>query len=803
LARLWIVDRSRQRRAALARLAAATEDAVLGAPGDLCFESAGTPEVVVLALGGNWEQELEFAHTFGRGGAHTRWLLIGDPGDEAEALARFDTRDVEFLIFPPDATRLRTRIALEPDSEAAPSLSERARREAVAARFARWFGDLELPDVLRALDPRLADVPVWIRGERGTGRSVIARYIHFFGGTAGGTLAHVPCTPQTRPGDLVAALDGWVGSQHPSTLAIWLENLDLLPLPTQRVLLAWIESGPPGAAARARTRRWIATVTEPCVGQAPDAELRLALSGLVVSLPTLRSRLDTIGAVADETARVWCAARRETPRRFGEDALAVMEEYPWPGNLRELEALVTQTLAAVGSDPVRSHELQLEGLPFSPLNASEIGSLIEDVRPGDGHAKRVDAELEEFLARVDPGSDAPFEPPAPSFPPLPEPVVTAEPEPEPLVTAEPEPEPLVTAEPEPEPEVVAEPEPEPVVTAEPEPEPEVVAEPEPEPLVIAQPEAEPEVVAIPEPIHEVLPTRDLAVEPELITETEHPLALHGLDPDLLADLEPLDPVGPFGDGRAALASDDDFESFDDLDLDDDDETFAQPTPDTPPEPLPPTGGTDLVALARALDPSRRDADDAARILAALIPQRFDDEAERERLVRSLREAGPRLDPLAIRLAGVASLARPAHEKVNVAELLEELLEQRRERIRERRLLVLKELDTSQPNALGDAALLRLTLETLLGTALDWVPPHGDVYLASRHHGGGPGSGPSVRVLIRFHNPRPGIDSVAVRMADASPALSVAEALVRAQGGTVGVAATDGEETVVLIDLPAP
>jgi hypothetical protein len=364
-----------------------------------------------------------------------------------------------------------------------------------------------------------------------------------------------------------------------------------------------------------------------------------------------------------------------------------------------------------------------------------------------------------------------------------------------VVVAEPEPEPVVVAEPEPEPVVVAEPEPEPVVVAEPEPEPVVVAEPEPEPVVVAEPE--PEVFATPEPIHERLPTRDLATEPtpELREEdAEHPLALHGLDPDLLADLEPLDPVGPFGDGRAALASDTDFESFDDLGLENDDEAErVSPAP----------GRTDLVALARALDPTRRDADAAAQILAALIPQRFDDAGDRARLARALREAGPRLDPLARQLAGVASLARPAREKVNVAELLEELLEERRERIRERRLLVLKELDTSQPHALGDAALLRLTLETLLGAALDWVPPHGDVYLASRHHGSGPGDGPSVRVLIRFHNPRPGIDSVAVRMADASPALSVAEALVRAQGGTVGVASTDGEETVVLIDLPAP
>lgn len=32
---------------------------------------------------------------------------------------------------------------------------------------------------------------------------------------------------------------------------------------------------------------------------------------------------------------------------------------------------------------------------------------------------------------------------------------------------------------------------------------------------------------------------------------------------------------------------------------------------------------------------------------------------------------------------------------------------------------------------------------------------------------------------------------------------IAEIVVRAQGGTLGITSTDGEETVILIDLPAP
>lgn len=743
MARLWIVDRSRQRRAALARLAAATEDAVLGAPGELRFESEPAPDVVVMTLSGNWERELQFAYTVGRDAPNARWILVGQPGDAASARERFDTREVAFFTYPPDANDLRQHIASDRESDRAPSLSERARREAVANRFGRWFGDLDLPDALRALDPRLSDVPVWIRGERGTGRSVVARYIHFFGGNSNGTLAHVPCNESMRPEELIAAIDTSIRVRPTPTLTIWLENLDLLPLSTQRVLLAWLESGPPGLAARAHRRRWMASVTEPAHESVPDPSLRLALSGVVIALPTLRSRPRAIRTLASDTARVWCAARREVSRRFGEDALSVMEEYPWPGNLRELEALVTQSLAATTSDPVLADDLRLEGVPFAPLNASEIGSLIED-----GDVRRdeaVAAELDAFLEH---------EAPEPKRQ-LPTPHATS-----PVTGQSPSAERLAEAEPE---------------TLQP-------------PAALSSSPVKP---------------------PDMPTPAER-LALHGVDPEWPERFDPLDPVGPFGDGSSALERDADFETFDDLGFDDDDAEqdddeldFADDAsaedetalPFIEAERLPDENVEDLAGLARALAPANRDPGEVARVLSRLVPDRFDDASERDQLARAIRESGSRLDPLAERLAAVRSLGNPIREKVNIAQLLEDLLEQRRDRIRQRRLLVLKELDTAEPHALGDTALLGLTLESLLGTALDWVPPHGDVYLASRHHPAGPTTGATVRVLIRFHNPGPG--------AGDPPALAIAEALVRAQGGTVGVASNDGDETVVLIDLPAP
>ena len=165
---LWIVDRNPRRRAALARLAAASEAAVAGAPGDASFESAPTPDVVILALDGDWELELQFAHAIRRRTSGARWLLVGDRADERAALACFDVRIAGFFAYPPSPDALRAEIASPPAGSGPAPLSERSRREAISGRFARWFADLDLPDLLRAMDPKLADVPVLICGEPGS-----------------------------------------------------------------------------------------------------------------------------------------------------------------------------------------------------------------------------------------------------------------------------------------------------------------------------------------------------------------------------------------------------------------------------------------------------------------------------------------------------------------------------------------------------------------------------------------------------------------------------------------------------------
>jgi hypothetical protein len=142
--------------------------------------------------------------------------------------------------------------------------------------------------------------------------------------------------------------------------------------------------------------------------------------------------------------------------------------------------------------------------------------------------------------------------------------------------------------------------------------------------------------------------------------------------------------------------------------------------------------------------------------------------------------------------------------VDVAALLDQELEALRGEIESRRLLVLKELDRSQPAVLADRAALSFAFEAILARAFEWMPDRGDLYLASKAVAASREGGPAVRVVLRFHRPgerRAAPDAAGPRDRELALELVLAELALRAAGGRLRVEATDAEETVIAVDLP--
>jgi DNA-binding NtrC family response regulator len=644
---LWIVHRDERVRGALARLSAAGSDALLGEPSDRAFETTSPPRIVLLGVERDLEAELEFAHRHAARIPDTRWILLPRPGDEGEVARLFDTLAAEILVFPPSRERLRQRIRHALAVRPADALSARAVRDALSARFSRFFADLDLPQLLRALDPRLLAVPLLVRGEPGSGRSLLARYLHSFGGGSRGGFVRLPCEAVGSAKDVREAIQDaaeYPAGRPPSMVC--LENLDRLPLPLQRELQGWIEIAMPSGLSGARRIRWIATVGDGPDGGSEgglDPSLAESLAGISIRIPPLRERPLAIGSFATDTALAWCTSHGERPRQFSPAAIDALRDYPWPGNLHELEAVVTRTLAAGLSDPIEAAQLRFDETE-------------EPVESGSW-AKQREADQGEV------------EPRAPVAPPV---------------------------------------------------------------------EA---------------PTAELPVEEQ----------------------EPAPEAAPVATPLA-------------------------------------TPRNDLIQrLVNSLAHQVRNPLVAIRTFASLLPERFEDPEFRGRFHEVVGSDLGRIERILDQLSGFAALEPVQAAPVDVAALVEQLLEERRDQIQVRRLLVLKEIDRTSPFALGDEAQLRFALGSLLDKAFEWVPERADLYLASKHHPSGLRGGPAARVLIRFHNPPAarGAEGAAAAVSEdlslryTSIEIVLADLVIGSQGGTLTVDTTDAEETVILLDLPAP
>jgi len=663
MTQIWIVHRSERERAALERLAGEAE-AIAGAPGEARFDAVPAAEVVVLGLAGDWEAELEFAHRQRARLSAAHWILVGEPEAAGTARALFDQLPVDFLPYPPTRAALRERISAA-RREARPSLSERALRDAVTGRFARWLADLELPDLLRATDPRLVELPLLVRGEPGTGRAALVRYVHQLAGQGGDRLVHVVCDAETGCDEIRRRLAREARPDRAQApLWVWLDEVGRLGSRTQRELAAWLEAGAPAGLPVTRIR-WAASLDarEPAL----EAALEATLGALVVELPPLRERKD-LESLVRKTAAAWARQRRESRRTFDADALEALRAYPWPGNLRELESVLHATLSHGPEDPVGAAQLSFPGA--EPAHASG-NALVDELglAAGDALANELGPAAGDALA-PEPGE--------------------AEDEPLPASSVG------------------------------------VLLSDEPEP-------SEPRTFA-PEP----MPSEPRTLAPEPVPAAEPPRG----------------------------AADDDWPR----------------------------------RLAGALSMQVRNPLATIRSFAELLPERFDDPEFRERFAEMLRDDVGRLHGLLGRVDQLGALDAPRRDKVDVAALLESLLDGRRDEFRARHLLVLKELDPGQSLALADPEHLRVAFEALLDKALSMIPERGDLYLASRRHTGNESAAPGTRVLFRFHDPS-ARDSRAP--AEHSLELLIAELLMRAQGGRLTLGSSDAEERLLVVDLPAP
>jgi len=221
------------------------------------------------------------------------------------------------------------------------------------------------------------DSTVLLQGESGTGKGVIARYIHQLSNRTSGPFVSINCgaLPESlleselfghvkgsftgavkdKSGMFFASQGGSffldeIGETTPST------QVKLLRVLQHREVIPVGATEPIAIDARliAATNR---NLEEEITRGSFRRDLFYRLNVIAIDIPPLRERREDIPLLAESFLSVIAVKRNEAKKELSAEAVQNMQEYSWPGNVRELENAIERAVILATSGTINASAL--------------------------------------------------------------------------------------------------------------------------------------------------------------------------------------------------------------------------------------------------------------------------------------------------------------------------------------------------------------------------------------------------------------------------------------------------------------
>jgi two-component system response regulator PilR (NtrC family) len=339
--------------------------------------------------------------------------MITAHGNVDAAVTALKAGAFDFVSKPVDIAMLRrlvqTALRLSEEKKAAPPTETSA---------SRLLGDSSAIQLLRATIAKLArsQAPVYISGESGVGKELVARLIHEQGPRA--TAPFVPVNCGAIPGELMESeffghkkgsftgaqsdKDGLFQAANGGTL--FLDEVAELPMHMQVKLLRVIQEKavrPIGGRAEVPIDVRILSATHKDLARLVELhqfrqDLYYRINVIELRVPPLRARREDIPKLAGKVLDRLAKDAGMTPARLTPEALATLLKYHFPGNVRELENILERAVALCENNIITPDDLHLApAAAVAEVHAGENDDEPED-EPGGS-----ETGLESYISNLE------------------------------------------------------------------------------------------------------------------------------------------------------------------------------------------------------------------------------------------------------------------------------------------------------------------------------------------------------------------------------------------------------------------
>jgi two-component system response regulator PilR (NtrC family) len=266
-------------------------------------------------------------------------------------------------------------------------------RKALQPAGNRLVGDSAPMQQLRATINKLArsQAPVYIAGESGVGKELVARLIHEQGARSKGPFVPVNCgaiPSELMESELFGHKKGSFTGAHADKEGLFqaanggtlfLDEVAELPLHLQVKLLRVIQERsvrPVGAASEMPLDVRILSATHKNLAALVEEgrfrhDLYYRINVIELPVPPLRERREDIDAISEAILQRLAGELGEPALQLSEEARQALREYPFPGNVRELENVLERATALCEGNRIEVADL---GLPVGGGAPRAVGA---------------------------------------------------------------------------------------------------------------------------------------------------------------------------------------------------------------------------------------------------------------------------------------------------------------------------------------------------------------------------------------------------------------------------------------------
>jgi two-component system nitrogen regulation response regulator NtrX len=304
-------------------------------------------------------------------------IMMSGHGSIETAVSALKSGAYDYLAKPIDLNRLlvTVRNALEKNS----LLSETKSLKKIVAKNIDMVGISSEIKAIKELIEKVAptDAKVLITGENGSGKELVARWLHQKSKRANGPLIEVNCA--SIPSELIESeLFGHEKGSFTSAFAqkkgkfelaeggtLFLDEIGDMSLSAQAKVLRALQENKitrVGGVKEINVNVRIISATNKNLEKEIEKEnfrsdLFHRINVIPIHVPSLDQRKEDIPILADYFLNLICSEMGISKKNMTKNAIKTLQEKSWPGNIREFRNLV-ERLIILGSKEISSHDVK-------------------------------------------------------------------------------------------------------------------------------------------------------------------------------------------------------------------------------------------------------------------------------------------------------------------------------------------------------------------------------------------------------------------------------------------------------------